>query len=194
MNYDMGDSARLLTILRDQFGIYANLTGAEIGVHRGQTSALLLREFPRLSLFMVDPWHEYAADDPYRQSGDACARFSWADQRRNREAAEQATEFARHRRMVVQLTSEQAAGELARSGHPFDFAFIDGDHTLEAVRLDIASWWPLVRSGGVLAGHDLDHPRDRRGIWGVRLAVEEHERVSGVRFGVVGSCWWFVKP
>ncbi len=189
----MGDSARLLTILRDHFGPYRALTGVEVGVHRGETSALLLREFSRLSLFMVDPWATYGADDPYRVSGDSCARLSRAEQQQNLEAAQQATEFAKFRRSIVRLTSVMAARDFGRSSNRFDFAFIDGDHTLEAVRQDIVGWWPLVRSGGVLAGHDIDHPRDRRGLWGVRLAVEEHERASGVRFGVLGSCWWFVK-
>lgn len=198
MNPKMGDSARLLTILRDHFGQRRNLLGAEIGVHRGATSGLLLAEFPRLVLYMVDPWSAYETDDPYRQSGDACSRFTTTQQQQNREAAELATDFARHRRLVLQLTSVAAAAQMRDAPRgarqPFDFAFIDGDHTLEAVRQDIAAWWPLVRPGGLLCGHDIDHPRDRRGVWGVRLAVEEHERASGVRFGVLGSCWWFVKP
>jgi hypothetical protein len=193
----MGDSARLLTILREHFGQRSQLVGAEIGVHRGATSALLLSELPRLVLYMVDPWAAYGADDPYRKSGDACSRFTAAQQQQNREAAELATDFARHRRMILQRTSQEAAGWVSRerTGRTnFHFAFIDGDHTLAAVRQDIACWWPLVRSGGLLCGHDIDHPRDRRGAWGVRMAVEEHERASGVRFGVLGSCWWFVKP
>jgi len=36
----------------------------------------------------------------------------------------------------------------------FDFVYIDADHTEEAVKEDILAWWPKVRSGGVLAGHD----------------------------------------
>lgn len=36
----------------------------------------------------------------------------------------------------------------------FDFVYIDADHTKVAVEKDIMAWWPKVRSGGVLAGHD----------------------------------------
>lgn len=41
---------------------------------------------------------------------------------------------------------------------PFNLVFIDGDHSYEAIKSDIAAWWPLVKDGGVLCGHDYrDH-------------------------------------
>lgn len=43
---------------------------------------------------------------------------------------------------------------------PFDFAFIDGDHTYEGVKQDFTDYSPLVRQGGLIAFHDvLPHPR-----------------------------------
>ncbi len=36
----------------------------------------------------------------------------------------------------------------------FDLCYIDGDHSYEAVMLDIAACRPLVRPGGYLGGHD----------------------------------------
>jgi len=38
---------------------------------------------------------------------------------------------------------------------PVDFAFIDGDHTYEGVRQDVAMYSPLVREGGIVAFHDI---------------------------------------
>jgi autotransporter strand-loop-strand O-heptosyltransferase len=35
-----------------------------------------------------------------------------------------------------------------------DFVFIDGDHTYEGVIADIKAWYPKVRDGGIIAGHD----------------------------------------
>lgn len=35
-----------------------------------------------------------------------------------------------------------------------DFVFVDADHTYEGVKKDIMSWWPKIKKGGVLAGHD----------------------------------------
>jgi len=36
-----------------------------------------------------------------------------------------------------------------------DFLFIDGDHTYEGVRRDFEIYGPLVRSGGIIAFHDI---------------------------------------
>lgn len=37
---------------------------------------------------------------------------------------------------------------------PIDFLFIDGCHSYEAVKADIEGWYPHVRDGGVILGHD----------------------------------------
>lgn len=36
----------------------------------------------------------------------------------------------------------------------FDFIYIDADHTYEAVTEDLNAWYPKLKVGGVLAGHD----------------------------------------
>ena len=51
----------LINLLREQHGTNRPLTGVEVGVFRGETSAILLRELPRLRLYLVDPWRVAAA-------------------------------------------------------------------------------------------------------------------------------------
>ena len=194
MTLRMGDSGQLVAILQNHFNRKrSRLTGVEVGVHRGATSAALLRAFPQLFLVMVDPWSTYETSHPYRKSGDGCASFTAKEQLANMIEAMNATDFAFSRRSICATPSVEAAKIQAELGRRFDFAFIDGDHTYEAVKADIAAWWSLVDSGGLLAGHDIDHPRDVRGVWGVRRAVEEHAAATGLTFDVDGSCWWFVK-
>ena len=36
-----------------------------------------------------------------------------------------------------------------------DFAYIDGDHTLRGIALDLMSVYPKVKEGGVIAGDDF---------------------------------------
>ncbi len=36
----------------------------------------------------------------------------------------------------------------------FDFIFIDGDHTYDAVKQDFFQWFPLLQQGGIIAFHD----------------------------------------
>ncbi len=45
-----------------------------------------------------------------------------------------------------------------------DFVFIDAAHDEDSVSRDLAAWWPKVRPGGIMAGHDLDRE-------GVRAAL-----------------------
>ncbi len=44
---------------------------------------------------------------------------------------------------------------LARNwNHPFDFIFIDGDHTYSAVKQDLEDWLPLIADNGYIGFHD----------------------------------------
>lgn len=59
----------------------------------------------------------------------------------------------------VQADSHDPATFEAVAGYgPFDFVFIDGDHTYEGVREDWLTWSCAVAPGGVVAFHDTsDH-------------------------------------
>lgn len=58
------------------------------------------------------------------------------------------------------------ASRLFRS-HEIDFIFVDASHKEEDVRDDLALWWPKLRSGGLIVGHDWDGVARK----GVRAAV-----------------------
>ncbi len=103
---------------------------------------------------------------------------------------------------TVFLKRGESFDESQKWGHsvPIDFLFIDGDHHSEAVLLDLEGWVPRVRTGGLVAGHDID------GKWGdqVKKALELYGMKHGVmtiHFGEVYSftgrqvtnCWWFYK-
>ena len=61
-----------------------------------------------------------------------------------------------------------AARALAEKQGKIDFIFIDGDHSYEACRADIAAWTPYVKRGGVIAFHDFGSRAD-----GVTRAIFE---------------------
>ncbi len=67
----------------------------------------------------------------------------------------------------VRAMSVAAASQLlAQHGRVFDFVFIDADHSYEGCREDIAAYLPLLKSGGLISGHDYH--------WaGVKQAVDE---------------------
>lgn len=75
------------------------------------------------------------------------------------------------------------------SSRSVDFAYLDADHTYEAACQDIAAWWPKIKRGGVLGGHDycwmiLEYPDREKVIFGVRKAVNEFVDSAGLQLHI----------
>lgn len=68
--------------------------------------------------------------------------------------------------------------EMARDLGPYDFVFIDGDHSYQAVRSDVDSYGGMLADGGVLALHDI-LPRPG---YGVSEVWAEIKATPGVRY------------
>ena len=135
--------------------------GAELGVAAGTTSDYLLETFPFLHLTGVDSF----------VSG-------------NRSKAQEV--YARHAPRATLLVMPTHEASKAIPDESLDFAFIDADHSYEAVRLDIENWMPKVKPHGMLLGHDYVERYD-----GVIRAVNE-------AFGGQHHIWpktiWGVRP
>jgi len=61
----------------------------------------------------------------------------------------------------VRATSVEAAALYADES--VDAVFLDGDHATDAVVADCQAWWPKIKRGGTLAGHDRDWASVARG-------------------------------
>ena len=116
-------------------------TGAEIGVLYGDTSFHLLNEIPSLNLYSVDPYLPY--DEPDR-TAEHMAKYE-ADARRR------LSQFGA-RSIMMKCTSVEAAPVI--TDESLDFVFIDAQHTYEACKEDIDTWFAKVRPGGFITGHD----------------------------------------
>lgn len=90
---------------------------------------------------------------------------------------------------LLPLTSIMASRTIA-SPHftGADFVFIDADHTCESLTSDLGAWWPLLRAGGTIAGHD--HTPSFPGI--EQACVKFFASEGG--YEVIGSCFRKVKP
>ncbi len=82
---------------------------------------------------------------------------------------------------VLRCPSLDAAKRFALNS--LDFVFIDADHTYDAVASDLAAWVPIVKPGGVIAGHDISFP-------GVLRAVRD---AFGSDYERAGSSWRAVR-
>jgi len=130
---------------------------AEVGVCLGVLSKKLLRKLPTLTLLMIDKWAEEPANSPYR-SADSDGRKSQKQLDEERSLAISRTNFAQDRRCVIVGDSLSVAKLLADES--LDLVFLDADHTYNAVLADLRAWFPKVRPGGVLSGHDFVRRND----------------------------------
>ncbi len=143
------------------------IVGAEIGVYMGKLSRHLLRCCPNLKLYMVDRWRAPDPNSSYAKSGDAASQKSNYLMRGFLKLAKKRTAFAEERRWIRRGESVEIAEQFGPE--QLDFVFIDADHTYEGVLSDLKAWFPKVRPGGLICGHDIDNPLGN--TWEVRRAV-----------------------
>ena len=122
--------------------------GAELGVKRGHFSVYLVDHVPELSMIAVDLWAQEGNSPRY-------ARY------RHEANYRRVIERTAGREIRVLRMSTHEASE-AVPDKSLDFAFIDASHEYEAVRQDIADWFPKVHS--MLLGHDYGDEAVRRAV------------------------------
>ncbi|MGY6633944.1 MAG: class I SAM-dependent methyltransferase [Alkalilacustris sp.] len=129
----------------------------EIGVWKGEFASALLRACGGIRRYwMLDPWRQLAQwDKPFNVSPEAFeAVFA---------EAMAATEFAAAKRRVLRGTTTERIHDIADGS--LDLIYIDGDHTLRGIAIDLICAWAKLRPGGVVIGDDFaprvwQHGRD----------------------------------
>jgi hypothetical protein len=165
-----------------------NPVGVEVGVYEAEMSASLLRNRPDLNLVMVDSWEGEGA--AYKgDSGDWHANLSADDQQRIYEGAAQAVEFAKGRAHINRMRSQAAAEKATPS--KYDFVFIDADHSYAGCKADIEAWFPRVKDGGWIGGHDYENTDFPK--FGVTEAVNEFCNRYGLELELGDNFTWFVR-
>lgn len=96
----------------------------------------------------------------------------------------------RLKRFNDKITWIKAYSDIAASKIPrdLDFVYIDGNHDYEFVKQDIALYYPKVRNGGVIGGHNFEG-----GFIGVVKAVMEFCEKNNLTFYGNKSDWWILK-
>jgi hypothetical protein len=119
----------------------------ELGVWRGAFAAAMLRDCPGIETYwMLDPWRSLEGwNKPWNVSD---AEFEGVHA-----AAVAETEFAADRRRLLRGTTAEVIGQIADGS--LDFAYVDGDHTLRGITVDLLNVWPKLRDGGWLMGDDF---------------------------------------
>jgi GT2 family glycosyltransferase len=119
---------------------------AEIGVERGHYSQKILAEGPS-ALLLVDPWkHQdesiYPKDTSNVDDNEFEKRYQEVQQTLGKDPC--VTLYRSYSIEAVKINEDAS----------LDFVYIDAIHTKEAVFEDMCAWWPKVKLGGWLCGHD----------------------------------------
>ena len=141
--------------------------GAEIGVWRGDFSMEILSRARPRELHLIDPW-QFAPSLPGRLYGGREAK-SQSDMDQIYQSV--VDRFERRRQVRIHRASSRDAAASFPNGF-FDWVYIDGDHSYEAVWQDLNDWSSKVKSGGLVIGDDYTW-RDEFGAESVRKAVGE---------------------
>ena len=163
----------MIVIVRSHFK-HTNLVGAEIGVFEGDNALSILRILPMKTLYLIDPYFTYyVKDNINKRIGLEAYNI----------AKEKLSKFPQIKFIIK--TSDEACKDIHES---LDFLYIDGNHTYEYVKRDIANYYPLIKSGGLIGGHD--YTKDFKGVI---KAANEFAKENNLELNTIYPDWWIFK-
>jgi hypothetical protein len=120
---------------------------AEVGVFRGAFAERLLDDCPAIErYYMIDPWrHLEDWNKPANREDDRFEGFY-------QEVMERTAAHA-DKRIVLRGRTAEVVDQIPDES--LDFAYIDGDHTLRGITIDLVKVLPKIRPGGWIGGDDF---------------------------------------
>ena len=131
---------------------------AEIGVLHGQFSDRILEITRSRKLYLIDPYL-FALYKTKQQVETGLAEQAGQDDMDNRYVhVYRKFEHEVFTGQVSFIRAKSAAACRIFGKGFFDWIYIDGDHTVEGALADLRNYTPLVKSGGYIAGDDINRP------------------------------------
>lgn len=178
--------------------------GVEVGTLKGEFAKSLLSRWDNGVLYMVDVWRKM---DGY------------VDKNNNDEESgviidcmKNISEFV-ERAHMMRMPSEVACKLF--SDESLDFVYLDANHSYDGFMNDFNNWYPKVRKGGLISGHDymmihwyddkfLENNKDKAiylkdgflGNFGVNTAIDELTKKLDIKINFTPelfSSWYFIK-
>jgi hypothetical protein len=186
---------------------FPNGKGVEVGTFKGEFSKEIMENWEG-SLYMVDVWRPLSNEEYLDSSNHGNHETQiYGEAMNNIKGFED-------RAVMVRATSEIASDMF--EDNSLDFVYIDANHAYDYVVQDIELWYPKVKEGGYLCGHDyinMDWNKDPNftqngkdkhiysnnfyhGVFGVNPAVDEFCEKNGYDSQVTKEwfgTWWLKK-
>lgn len=174
---------------REAYGFWLNKLGllgeiAEIGCARGQFARTVLSQWQGNIYHMIDCWQP---QDPKIYLENQETKDGYDQWRKDCEL------LAQQDKRVKLIADYSVSAAKLFSSNQLDAVYIDANHAYRSVMEDMDSWWPKIRIGGLMAGHDYMTRTNELGAWSevesvVKRWAKEHEKV----FYVCPCTSWFI--
>src|SRR6516225_9719262 len=131
-------------------------TMLEVGVWKGEYAQQILAQCEFIQrYYMIDPWANLPDwNKPFNVSPEVFEEVY--------EEAMTKTEFAAAKRVVLRGRTKEVIGAIPDNS--LDFAYIDGDHTLRGITVDLIKVLPKVNEGGLIGGDDFIESPSQHGM------------------------------
>lgn len=121
------------------------LIGCEIGVRKGTNAENILTILDMRKLYLVDPYETYTEMQSNGKTVEDSPHIFL-------ENAKKKLKRFGDKKIFIFKRSEDAITDIPDN---LDFCYIDGCHDYVVVKSDIELYYPKVKNGGVLGGHDF---------------------------------------
>jgi len=130
--------------------------GAELGVLKGEFAERIVKSWPRCTYYLlVDAWAKLENYDDLNNKEDAVMLDN-----KNAALARMQSFSAREGFTLDVCQNFTTTCALRVPDASLDFVYVDARHDYKGVLADLHAWWPKLRDGGVMAGHDFLNQND----------------------------------
>jgi len=140
---------------------------AEIGVYRGRFTERLTSQCPTAQVSAIDAWNLYQDYNDYTKDDLEDIAYNEFNKR-----------MEKYNNLKVIKSWSVDASKIFED-NSLDYIFIDANHQFEFVVEDLKAWYPKVKEGGIIMGHDYFAPR--------------HPKIKVLNFGVINAVNGFVE-
>lgn len=190
--------------------LFKNNSSLKLGIEIGSLSGNYAKEILNIydgKLILVDIWNKVVDNTYIDSSNQINYKQVYTECIDNIQGHE-------NRCFMFRIDSQNASSFF--TDESFDFVYIDANHSYESVKKDIELWYPKVRKGGILSGHDYlmidwyvdnffaPNGKDRyiygsngtyNGEFGVNPAVDEFCKQNNYTLNLTTDEWygsWFI--
>lgn len=142
---------------------------AEVGVWRGDNFRRMIRPSCIVSAWAIDAWDTEILERSLNVV---------SNQALNEQYYNTMVQLCKTDKRVRVFRGDSLKAAKILNGLKFDFIYIDADHTYEGCLADLIAYYPLLRNGGILSGHDYTTAQG----FGVKQAVDDFRKANKLDF------------